>query len=704
MANNRNEIIDSDTNSTKQTDCFIYCNIPNTTNEGASTSEKHKFFHKILSYLMCSTMRIIQSKKRKFNLRKRSVSTLCKSEEKLATCASLPSIVDNVIKSNAVAVAKIKQKMIDAITCPTRYGEVFNKVTQENLRGVVEHFVHGASYRYAEYTAKYVDNAAPERGCGPLCIGTGTQSDTVNGEFSLEISRDAFAKACEKRRHADFILEKIAKVSDALTEKRLVSAAAKEQTASILASVSVTSMRYEMEEETCECTKPLVSSIIHAKEKPTVVMAAPAAVTVMQPETKDTQVLCPSRHFALDSQEFSVCLDKSLDAPDIQVIPSIEHPRETKHTRTVSKQYPERDDLRDTAITAVATNNGKRKKKEEEKESPRKISLRILDKDIFPVDKTSDAAVHSAIISCMKLKVKKKTKLKSLDLYQPSDICTSRRKVTIVTNDIADSFIETSQVEKEPTQVAKDILQESVPFGYKKPKYRAKYRDNTLHMTCDILKTYDKRNNLVMKEGKMPQLKEIRAPKDSNKILKCLSFPSSEAIKFFNYKRPATGIYQDCRSKSSRCLQPIRYCEDLISNNIYLGRPTYCDTPCLSSQNEAIQNATLSLAHCCLLQDSCATEYRANCHSLLDSHVSSRYCNINADCTKRETTFENSLYTNTYCKSGAKYCYPYLNSIDNARMGYYHCNDSCPIWNNNQHCERDRSYYWTKRNLYFTHP
>lgn len=678
MANNRNEIIDSDINSTKQTDYFIYCNIPNATNEGVSTSEK-QFFHKLLRYLIRSTVRIIQRKKRKFNLKKRSVSTLCKSEETIATCTSLSPIVDN-IKSDTVTIAKINQKKIDAITCTIRSGEVFDKVTQENLPGVVEHFVHGASYRYAEYPAKYVDNAAPERGYDPLCIGTGTQSDTVDGEFSLETSPDAFAKACEKRRHADFILEKIAKVSDALTEKCLVSAAAKEQTASILASVSVTSTRYEMGEETCECRKPLVSSIIHAKKKPTVVMAAPTAVTVMQLETEDTQVLYPSSHFALDSQEFSVCLDESLDVPDIQVIPSIEHPRETKLTCTVSEQYP---DLRDTAVTAVATNKLKKKKEEEEKESPKKISLRTtLDKDDFPVDKTSDAA----------------------DLYQPSDIHISRREA-IVINGIAD-FFKISKIEKKPTQVAKDILQESVPFECKKPKYRAKYRDNALHMTGDIPETYDKCNNLVMKEGKMPQLKEICASKDSDKISKyaCLSFPSSEAIKFFNNKRSATRIYKDCRSRSSRYLQPIRCCEDLISNNIYLGRLKYCDTPCFSSQNEAIQNRTLSLAHCYLLQDSCATEYRASCHSLLDSHVSSRYCNINADCTKHRTTFENSLYTNTYCKSGAKYCYLHLNNIDNARMGYYHCNDSCSIWNNNQHCGRNRSYYWTKGNLYFMHP
>ncbi|TGZ56193.1 Signal transducer and activator of transcription 2 [Temnothorax longispinosus] len=668
MANNENKIVDSDTNCTNQTDCFVYCNIPNATNESSSTSEKHKSFHKILKYLMRSTVRKIQSKLKKFDIKKRSVSTPCKSEEKMATtCTSLSSIVDDIIKSDVGTVAMIKQKMADAITSTTRSGEVFDKVTHENLSGVVGRCVRGASYRYAEYTARYADDAAPEHGCGPLCIGI--QSDTVDGEFSLKTSPDAFAKACEERRYADFILKEIAKISDALTEKaRLVST--KEQVASILASVSMTSVRYEMGEETFESTKPLISSIIYAEEEPTAVAAA--AVTVMQPETlTDTQVP--------DSRDFSACLDESLDTASIQVIPSMKHLKKTENTRTVSLMYPEINTVTTTA----------RKKKKEDEDSPKKIYLRpTLDKR---------APVNPIIINCIpKLK---KDNSKSLDVYQPNDIQTgaSRRRATTVKNGIIDFSIKTSQVE-EPAQVAKDILQESVPLRHKKPKYRDKYRINDSYMT---------------KERKVPQFEEIRIPKDSDNLPKygCLSFSPPQTIRssmsFNSFERPTMKMYQDCRSKPLKCLQPTRHCEDLIPHNIYLERPKCCDvwiSPCFGSQNEATRNATLSPTHCRPLQDSYATEYRAGCHSKpLDSHASSRYCNIN-DCPKHRVTFENSLCTKTYFKNDAKYCYPHLNNIDNVRMGYYHCNDSCPVRNSNQHCGRDRSYYWTKGNLYFTHP
>lgn len=674
MANNGNETIDSGTNCTKQTDCFVYCNIPNATNEGSSTSENRKFFHKMLKYLKRSTARIIQSKKNN----KRSVSTPCKSEERIAACTS--SVIHNRIKYDAETTAKIKQKMIDAITSTTRLGEGFDKVTHENLSGVVRHFVHGASYRYPKYTAKYVDNAVQERGCGPPCNGNGTQSDIMDEEFNLKTSLDAFVKACEERRHADFILEEIAKVSDALTKKaRLVSV--KEKATSILTSVSVTSTSttYERGEETFESTKPLISSIIRAQEKPTA--EAAATVTVMQSETlMDTQVLSSSSHFAPDSRNFG--LDKSLDTPDIQVIPSIKDLGKSEHSRTVSVLYPERDDFQDTAaVTAVA-----REKKKEEKESLKEISLPTLNKH---VNKTN------YVVNCIP-KLKKKDS-KSLNLYQPNDIQTdtSRQQATTVKDDTIDSSIKISRVEKKPTQIAKDLLQEPVPF--KKPKYRAKYRMDASYK----------------KEEKVPQFKEMHISKDAGKLPEYQLFfssPKYKAIRFsksFNYfERPAMKMYQDCRSKPLRYLPPTRHCEDLISSNIYLGRPKYCDvwtTPCCRSQNEAIRNAALTHAHCRRPQDSCATEYGASCHLLVDSHASSRHCNVN-NCTKRRVTFENLLCIDTYCKNDAKYCYPHLNNTDNVQMGYYHCNDSCSAWNNNQHCGRDRSCYWTKGNLYFMHP
>ncbi|XP_018402596.1 PREDICTED: uncharacterized protein LOC108779637 [Cyphomyrmex costatus] len=711
-----NKIGDSGTNcQIKQTDYPLYRDTPNATDGDSSTSENPKFFRRILKYLVRSTARIKQSKKDKCNIiKKRSVST-CKSEEKVSVYTSLSSIIDNVIKSDAEVAVKLKRKMVDAITSTTRTSNISDKVTRENLSGTIEHFVHGTSYRYAEYAAKDVDNVVVERGCGPLCIGM-TQSVTADGEFSLETSPDAFAEACEKRRQTDHILEEIAKVSDALTEKaRLISA--KEQAASILASVSATPAKYEMEEQICEDTIPLRSpSIIYveetpttiAKEKPTVIVeekpavvveekpavvveekltfveeeepavavkdkptavaVAVASTTVIQPEIHKKILESPPNHFAPNSRDYSASLDKSLNASDAQVKPLVENVKKTK-TRTVSITYPERDDLLDTAAPVIT-----RKKKEEKEELQKKSSLRrMLDKHVF-----TDKAENCVIINCIP-KLKKK-RPKSLD--QPDSALRQKDTKTDVSRQKivkkVDSFTKPSKMKKELVQITKDIPQEFV--SRKKPKYRAKYRIDT--------------SDIVKKEKK-PHLKKVPKDFEISKYTCLVKLPEvTKAPKVFkDSERPTMEMYKDCCRTPSGYLEPTRYCKDLISS-IQCRRPKYCDvwtTPCFSSED------TLNGA---LPQDSSALKYHANCHSLID--ISSR-CNIDANCTKHRVTFENSLCTNTYCKSDTKYCYPHLNNIDNVRMRYYHCNDICPVWNNNQQCGRDRSYYWTKGNLYFTH-
>lgn len=691
MANNGNEMVDSDTNYTEQIDRIDYSsNISNAPDESSSTSEKSKFFPKILKYLMRSTVRIIQNKRKKLNVSKRSVSTLRKSEEKITKCTSLSSIV-NKIKSDAETAVNIEKKMIDAVTSTTRLGEVFDKVTHENLLGIVEHLVRDAS---AKYTEKYiVDNAVKERSCGPLCVGIGTQSDTVDREFST--SPDAFAKACEERRHADFILGEIAKISDALTEEKVRLVSVKEQASSILTSISVTSMRFQIGEETFKRAKPLISSIIHAEEKPTV---ASATITVMQPETPltDSQVLASTSDFASESQ-ISTDLDESLNTSDFQVISPLEHLRKTEPTPTTSVMYPERDDFQDTEIV--------REKIKEEEESLTINSVSpTLDKHAVENDY---ASINSVIVSCIpKLK---RTMSKCLDLYQPKDDQTdaSKRNITNVKDGISKSSlkkgkskptkdkpikaksikdkqikvkpIKDKKLDKRKIKTIKDILPKSVPFKYKKPKYRAKYRvDEPPKIKMDTVS-----KKALTPSDKIPTYGYISPP---SKPIKTRSF---------NYFERPMEMYQDCRSKPLRRLQPIGHCENLRLSNMCLGRPKYCDgwtVQCFNSQND-IRNA-----YCRPLHDSCATEYCASCHSLIDS---SRY-NIN-DCAKPRVTFGNS-YANSYCKNNAKYYYPHLNNIDNVRMGYFHCNDSCPVRDNNQHCGRDRSYYWTKGNLYFTHP
>lgn len=650
MANNGNKIVDSDTNCSEHTDRFVYYNNPNATNKG-SLAENHKFFHKLFKY-------VIQSKKKIFNAKKKRSSTPCKSEEKIATCTSSSLIVDKIIKSDTKVVAKIKQRMHDAITSTARSDEVYDKVAHENLSGV-GHLVRGASYRYAQYAAKYVDNAVPEHGCGPLCINIGTQSNTVDGEFSLRTSSDTFAKACEARRHADFILKEIAKVSDVLTERaHLVSA---KKTASILAFESATSTGYKMGEETFANTKPSISSIIRAEKIPTV---AAATMTVMQPETlTDTRVLVPSSsQFAPDSRSFSACLDESLDTSNMQVISSVKY---LQHTHSVSCMYPERHYFRDIAVTTVA-----REKKKEEEQLWKKIPM--LDKHMFATDKTDYAVINSMIVNCILMRLRKKcsrssgsyqpsiqtddskrkrtkkgsvdssTQISRIKSYQPRGIQTrdSKRKIDISTQiprmkkpTKKPTPKPTPKPTKRPTQKPKQIaVQDSfmtcsrescVSCRDKKPKYRAKYRIDGKISDGD--KTKEKKVSVKCKRPPKPEGSPFFPPL------------AIETAKSFHCLKRPTEMYQDCQSKLLKCQQSIRHCEDLVSSNVCLGRPSYCDiwtTPCFSSQN----------------------------------------------------------------------CYPRLSNIDNVRMGNYHCNDSYPVWNNNQHCGRDQSYCWTKGNLYFTQP
>jgi len=662
MANNK--ISDFDTiYQNKQTDCFVYCDTPNVTNGDSSTSERHKFFRRILNYFKRPTVRIRQNKKKTYNIKKRSVST-SKSEEKISVYTSLSSIVDNVIKPNAKVVDKLEQKMVDAITSTIQ----INNVTHENLLGAIEHLVHDASYRHAA-----VENIISDRNCGPLCIGSRTQNVIVNGEFNLETS-SAFAEACEKRRHTDFILEKIAKVSDALTQKARF-ASAKEQ-ASILASVLMTPAKYEeimkkqtfentkssssiyTEEESIIIVKPIVtekstpvveqkSSVIMeeiptiavekkpcvvekkscvVKKKPCVVekksnAASVASKTVMQAETHILKSL-PS-YFTPNSQDFSVSLqlDKSPSA--------LENEEKSEDLRktgpTVSVTFPEKD-LRDT-LALVAN-----KKIEEEKELLKKISLqRMLDK-VF-TDKIVDENYKlNVIINCIPKLKKKKTK--SLDQI------VSRQKIV---KRIEDSSNKSSNMKKEELaeRTKKPTSEELVP--YKKPKYQAKYHIDT------------------EEKEKKPQLKKV--PKDSDEILKNTRLVNLPEViknsKVFEYCEKPTKIYQDYRT--IKYLKPIKYYKDLSS--ICFRRPKYCVwiTPCLTSE-DIVKGA--------FPQDSCVFKYHTNCHSLIDS--SSRCYNIN--CTKH-CVFKNSLCTNTYYKNDAKYCYPHLNNIDNVQMRYYHCND-----------------------------
>lgn len=520
MANNRNEIVDSDTNCTEQIHRFSDSyNISNVINEGSSTSEKRKFFPKVLKNLILSIVRIVQSKKKKPHARKRSASTLCKSEEKITKCTSLSSIVDNVKSDHHVETVanqeNTKKKMINAVTSTTRFVETLDKVTHERLLNVVRNLIHNASYRDAKYAVKYTGSAVQESGCGPLCIGA--QSDKVAEEFSLRTTSDAFAKACEEKQYVDFILGKTAKDSDVLTEKALVAFVKKQMSSIILGSEN-----YQMGEETFENTEPLIPSIIPA------------------------EAVASSRDFELDSQISA--RDKSPSSiSDIQTISPMNHLREAESTPTTSIIYPERDDFQDAAVedTSVV-------RRKEEEESSKEISAEpTLDKYI---DETDYTAVNSVIINC----IPKLKKTRSNSVYQPMNVKPVASKIiTSEDNDLPSSILKNSSfkpkkenyisIKDKRRKLAKEIPSKSVSFRFKKPKYRAKYRVDTPYMIKEE------------KEEKVSLFKKMWL-KDYDKS-RFVALPSPEVIRtcrsFDHFERPA--MYQYCRSKLLRYLQP--YCD-----------------------------------------------------------------------------------------------------------------------------------------------
>lgn len=747
MANNRNEIVESDTDRIRQADCFLYCNIPNATDPSLSTfneSENHSLFLKTLDDLMHSTAQMMKNKQVDFIIRDLNINTPCKPEEKISTCISSSSIGNKAIERDTKIVDIIKQRTIDAIASTSRFGEDFDKTWRKNLTSVVKDFVRDVSLRYA----KYVDNAVPKRGCIPHCISIGTQSDIVNEKFSSETSLDAFTKACKERRHANFILEEIAKVSDAVAKRVcLASAAENERTDSSYS--LVTSMADKMEEEIFE--KSLTSSIVYVKERPSIVTTKAITAVVIQRKTfVDSRESVSSTHFVQKSQDSAVYLDatdESRDATRVQVISLVEEPSKDESAHEVSSLYPKKRDFQDVAVTIATTTDEKKeekrkkkeekllneislldeddkKKKEEEekkrkedeifvrsmldtiptvqditacitaKDDRRKEQKKILDKDVCIVDKTVDAVVDSSIIDSIQ-ELRK-------DSSQINAFC-SRQEAISVINDIIDSFVDTSRIEQESMETAKDILQELVSFKYKMPKY---CRIDASYSSCDTSEALIERNYFITKKEKMPQCKKIRDAKNLN-VSTCtfLSFTSSEPLRRSYCERLAAKMSQDDRSTLPRILQPIRCCGSLIPSNIYLGKPKYCDirtTSYVNPQIVATREAILNDVLC----PSRAIGYNVNCRSLIGTrNAPPRHCNINC-CTKSRAIFENSLYTiyDTRCTVGTKYCYPRLNNIDNVQMGYYHCNNNCPVWNNNRHCERSRSYHWTRGNLYFTHP
>lgn len=784
MANKRNEIVEPETDRIRRADCFLYCNIPNTPDQNLSKfdqSENCKFLHKILDDLMHSTAQMIKNKQVDFNIKDLNISTSCKPEDNISTCISSTSIGKSAIERSAKIVDVIKQRTIDAIASNARLREDFDKAWRENLSRVVKNFVREVSLRYA----KYMNNAVSER--GPHCISIGTQSDIVNEKFSSETSLDTFTKACEERRHADFILQEIAKVSDVLTKKECLASAARS-----MRTDSCYSTADKMGEEIFEKAKSLTSSIVHGKERSSILTkeAITTAVVIQRKTFADSEISVSSIHFVQKLEDTSAYLDatdKSRDAIRVQVISSIEEPSKDESAHEVSSLYPEKRDFQDVAVAIATTNDVKKEEKEREKkeEKERKKEEEKLSKEISLIDEDVSAdfqdtavtatvvkedkkeekekkerkedkifvrtvpdkvvpAVSQDIADTVRTAVKndrrkeKKEKRKEIDIplldkdivdkkkvdkkkidtvvdfsiidstqklkkdsKQIKDFVCLKEEAVSVINDIIDSFIDTSRVDQECMEIVKDILQELVSFKYKIPKYRS---IDASYLSCKPSGSLIERNYFITKKEKMLQCKKIRHVKDLG-ISTCtfLSFTSSEVTRRSYYERSAANICQDDRSKLPRILQPIRCDGDLTPSNVYLGEPKCCAIRTTSYFNPQIavrQDTTLSDVLC----PSRAIGYHVSCRSSIDNrNASFRHCNINC-CAKRRAIFENSFYTicDTRCAIDTKYCYPRLNNIDNVRIGYYHCNDNCPVWNNNR---PSRSYHWwTRGNLYFTHP
>lgn len=730
MANNRNEIVESETDHITRADYFLYCNFPNATDQMQQNlskfnrSENQKRFHKILDDLILHfTVQMMKNKQIDFILKDLNTSTSCKPEE-IPTCRPCNAI------EHDVKIDRIKQRIIETITSTTQSGEDSDKTCHENLSSIVKDF---GSFRYMDYATKYMDDIVSERGCTSQCTGARTQSDIMDREFSSETNLDAFMRACEERRHADFILDEIARISDALTERvHLVSEAKSEGTDS---SSHIILTADEKEEEIFKKAKSLMS-IICAQERPNAVTTGAVSKVVIQQETfVDSPV--SSIHFVQESQDPSAYLDAtdgSRVAARIQVISSIEEPSKDESAHEVSSLYPEKRDFQDTTVTVTVKSDEEkeeqrkedeiflrsiidtillavfqnvrdihtvvkdnRRKEDEEKRDGEELDIssqQVLNKNVDEIVETVDSSIVGSIQELRE------------DSKQIIPFSPKQEAVSII-DDIIDSFVDFTQIKQEPAKIAKDNSRKLV--SYKIPKYRS----IDAYWSPDISKTFIERNYFITKREKMPQCKEIRHAKHLNVSCTFLSFTSFEPTRRSYCEIPAAKMCQDDRSRLPRILQPIRCCGGLIPSNIYLGKPKYYDiwtTSYFNPQIAATREATLS-ALCPSLQDSRTIGCRVSCRTLIDNrNASLRHCNVNY-CTKRRAIFGNSSHTtyDTRCKVGIKHCYSRLNNninnIGNVRMGYYHCNDNCPMWNNNRYNERSRSLRWcTRENLYFIHP
>lgn len=399
MANSeQNEIVDRRKSWCQKTDRIMYCIILNATDELLSKLNHncvlkiHTFFNDI-GDLMRFTERKTQSKQVEFVTKTtKDIEMLRKVREGLSTCDSSSQIEDKVI--NADTLDKIKKETMSAIIFATHFVAARNQVHCKNLPRAVKDFAHPRVLLRVHVENATLDNVILGCGCALRSIGTGTQSDTANGEFSSETSLDAPEKACGKKRRVDFIPEEIAKVSDTLTaEPRPVCDVVTEDTV-LYARKTVMPMADGTEEETSRGRESLISPVIDAKEKSDIATATDVATDALQREFSPIRSAeIPQDSSALSDEAFQVSrLDESLDANGPALLP-VEEMR--THDDVMSVEHIEKNDSLDVAaITAVVTSE-----KKEERQEENEVSLQLtMDQDIPDVDETAlDVTVSSTV-------------------------------------------------------------------------------------------------------------------------------------------------------------------------------------------------------------------------------------------------------------------------------------------------------------------
>ncbi|XP_032685413.1 uncharacterized protein LOC116850820 isoform X2 [Odontomachus brunneus] len=544
----RNEIIDCRKSCCWKTDRIMYCIILNATDELLSQLNHncmlkiHTFFNDV-GDLMRFTECKRQSKQVEF------VTKTTKSIEMLREVRGKLSTRDSSSQIRAL-----------------------NQIRCTSLPYVVKDFTHPRVL-----IRIYTDNTIPECGCALRSIGTGTQSNTANREFSSETSLNAPEKARGKKRRVDFIPEEIAKVSDTLTaEPRLVYDAVTEDTV-LHARKSVMLMADGTEEETSRGRESLISPVIDAKEKSDIAAATDVATDALRREFSPIRSAeIPQDSSALSDEAFQISrLDESLDANVPMLLP-IEEMR--THGDVMSIEDVEKNDSLDiAAITTVITS--------EKKESSNEVSLQLMiDKDIPVVDKTAlDVTVSSTVTDLAEDSTTQQPAYPAEDTLEESVSTKYKMPLSEKTRAIKVAEVKHSPT-GEPTPPGQNMFPESVQIKHKIPRRRkawaAKKTDEvgTSPVGKPTQLAKDMFQESVQFTYRMPRFKKTRTIKDtavgtspageeSTQLTKD-TFQDSAQTKYKASRFKKTRTIKDIGNETSPAGEPMPLTNDVLRKSI----------------------------------------------------------------------------------------------------------------------------------------